>query len=117
MLPKIRIIDNKKVSLVDDEFNYYVKICRDYDRANFKGEQLFIDHFEANEDGIILFVKPPTKKYSSLEVYCFLISLMVNQHLRLCHSQIDSLVKETKQVLISEIKKFVEDSSKKSDSV
>ena len=59
-------------------------------------ESLFEGHFETSE-GIIIFVKPPQKKYSSLEVYCFLISLMVNQHLRLMHQQVEALVEETKK--------------------
>ncbi|NJO18721.1 MAG: hypothetical protein HC877_24275 [Thioploca sp.] len=66
-----RIIDHKAIDMTDDEFRLYNQICRSYDRTNFKGEDLFKDHFESNNDGIILFVRPPNKKYSSLEVYTF----------------------------------------------
>lgn len=110
----IRIIDNKKVDVTEDEYQAYQKLCRSYDRPNFKGEQLFIEHFESNNDGIILFVKPPHHKYSSLEVYCFLVSIMTNQHLRLAHLQVEMLVKEAREIIINlmeeikELKKTVE---------
>lgn len=90
----IRVVDNKKLFLNSDEFSMYQKICRSYDRPNFKGEELFKDHFETDNAGIILFVKPPHNKYSSLEVYCFLVSLMVNQHIRIMYEQSQLLVKE-----------------------
>lgn len=92
----IRIIDNKKVSLTHDEFLAYEEICRGYDRPNFKGNDLFQDHFEVNDDGIILFVKPPQKKYSSMEVFTFLLSIMVNQQLRISQDQVHTLVEEIK---------------------
>lgn len=93
----IRIIDNKRIFLTNSEYEMYQKICRSYDRPNFKGEELFREHFETNREGIITFVFPPTKRYTSLEVYCFLLSIMVNQHLRLVHEQTNALVKEAKE--------------------
>jgi hypothetical protein len=93
----MRIIDNKKVSMTNDEFMFYEEICKGYDRPNFKGKDLFQDHFEVNDDGIIVFVKPPYKKYSSMEVFTFLISLMVNQQLRISQDQVVTLIGEAKQ--------------------
>jgi hypothetical protein len=90
----VRIIDNKKVLMTPDEHALYQEICKAYDRPNFNGKDLFQDHFEVNDNGIILFVKPPHKKYSSLEVFTFLISLQVNQQLRIAQEQVFSLVKE-----------------------
>ena len=104
----IRIIDNKKVWVTDDEFRYYGEICKGYDRPNFQGSELFKDHFEVNNDGIIIFVKPPYKQYSSLEVYTFLISLMVNQHLRLSRDQMMSFVKEASTKFEKELKELQE---------
>lgn len=91
---RTRIIDHKKVLMTNDEYRMYEEICKGYDRPNFKGQELFEDHFESNDDGIILFVKPPHKKYSSMEVFTFLISLMVNQQMRIAQDQVKSLVKE-----------------------
>jgi len=92
-----RIIDNKQVSMTNDEFLFYEEICKGYDRPNFKGKELFQDHFEVNNEGVIIFVKPPHKKYSSMEVFTFLISLMVNQQLRISQDQIITLIGEAKQ--------------------
>lgn len=93
----IRIIDNKKVSMTNDEYSSYEEICKGYDRPNFKGKDLFQDHFEVNDDGIIIFVKPPHKKYSSMEVFTFLISLMVNQQLRIAQDQVATMISEARQ--------------------
>ena len=92
--PQVRIIDNKKVWMTPDEYSLYEEICQGYDRPNFKGKELFQDHFETNDYGIILFVKPPHKKYSSMEVFTFLLSVQVNQQLRIAQDQVISLVKE-----------------------
>ena len=92
----IRIIDNKKIDLTNEEFQMYQDICRSYDRPNFKGEELFKEHFNTNNDGIIIFVRPPQKRFTSMEVFCFLISIMVNQHLRIGQDQINKLVEEAR---------------------
>ena len=95
----IRLIDHKRVDMTNDEFNAYKQICASYDEpsANRKGSDLFIDHFETNGQGIITFVKPPHKRYSSLEVYCFLISIMVNQHLRIHRDMTMKMVQEAEE--------------------
>ena len=89
-----RIIDHKRIDMTNDEYTLFQKICESYDRPNFQGSELFKNHFETNEHGIIIFVRPPSQQYSSLEVYCFLVSLMVNQHLRISQEQNMSLLKE-----------------------
>ena len=91
------IVDSKFVEFTPDEFEMYNNICASYDRPNFKGKELFVDHFESDENGIILFVKPPSKKYSSLEVYCFLVSVMNNQHLRVMHKQSSAMIEDVKK--------------------
>ena len=96
MAEAMRIIDNKRVLITDDEFKMFQKICRSYDSEYRKGEDLFSDHFETNGEGIIVFVKPSHNKYSSLEIYCFLTSIMVNQHLRIGQDQINKLVEEAR---------------------
>jgi hypothetical protein len=101
--PQNRIIDNKKVLITDDEYSFYEVICKGYNRPNFEGKELFQDHFEANENGIIIFVKPPHKKYSSLEVYTFLVSIMVNQQLRLAQDQVQTLINEAKELIKTKI--------------
>lgn len=87
----IRIIDNKKISLTDDEYALYKKIASSYDRVNFKGEDLFKGLFESDDSGIIIFLKPPTSKYISMEVYMFFVSVMIHQHLGLACGVVDKL--------------------------
>lgn len=106
--PAVRIIDNKKVWMTPDEYRYYEEICKGYDRPNFQGKDLFQDHFESNDSGIIIFVKPPHKKYSSMEVYTFLISIQVNQQLRLGREQMEALVREAE----NKLKETLEESDK-----
>ena len=122
----IRIIDHKRVDLTNDELQMYQQICRSYDepKVNRKGEDLFVDHFDVDGDGIITFVKPPSRRYSSLEVYCFLISIMQNQHMRNLYEQNKMLVKETsnkiKELMIEleqlkvEVKKMIGQTGQKS---
>lgn len=93
----IKIVDNKKVDMTEDEFNMYQKIVKSYATISNKGEDLFIDLFESNDQGIITFLKPPSKRHTSLEVFLFLMALMQHQHLRLMHAQVDEVVEELKK--------------------
>lgn len=93
----IRVVDNKKVEMTSDEWDMYNKIVKSYTDVTGKGEDLFIDLFETNGDGIIIFLKPPSKRRTSLEVFLFLMALMQHQHLRLMHEQIDQAVEEVKK--------------------
>ena len=92
----MKVIDNKRIDLTVDEWNMYQKIVRSYTTATSKGEDLFIDLFETDEHGIITFLKPPSKRQTSLEVFLFLISIMVHQHLRIMHSQVFDVCKKIK---------------------
>lgn len=87
----MRVIDNKKIDLTEDEWDMYKKIVKSYTTATNKGEDLFIDLFETDEDGIIVFLKPPSKRQTSFEVFLFLMSVMQHQHLRLMHKQVDDI--------------------------
>lgn len=93
----IRIVDYKKIDLTDDEWDMYNKICRSYDRPNFKGEELFRELFETDDDGIIVFLKPPSKNYTSMEVFLFVMSIQVHQHLRVMHRQVDEVLNSIKE--------------------
>lgn len=92
-----RIIDNKKVDMTPDEWAMYDKIVKSYTDLQNKGEDLFIDLFEVDENGIIVFLKPPSKRRTSFEVFLFLMALMQHQHLRLMHKQIDDMAAELKK--------------------
>jgi len=97
----LRIIDNKKVEMTNDEWRQYESICKSYDDVNFKGSELFAGLFETDDNGIIMYLKPPSTRKTSFEVYLFLMSLMQHQHLRLMHAQIDDCVAQVKAKLAS----------------
>ena len=105
-----KIIDNKKIEMTEDEFTMYRNIVNSYTTATNKGEDLFFDLFEVNEEGIIIYLKPPSKRSTTLEAYLFVMSLMVHQHLRRAIEQTDALSKELKDKinLIDSLSKRIE---------
>jgi len=90
------IIDNKKVDLTHDEEQMYKDICASYTGNGVKGEDLFFDLFETDDNGIIVFLKPPSKRQTSFEVFLFLMSVMQNQHIRAQYKVLDEAVDEIK---------------------
>jgi hypothetical protein len=95
----IRIVNNKKLEMTDDEYTMYQGICKSYDEGNTRGSDLFIDLFETDDNGIIVFLRPPSKRATSLEVFLFLTSLMTQQHLRVMYSQVEDMAKNMKSKL------------------
>jgi hypothetical protein len=95
----IRIIDNKKIDLTDDEFRLYEEICRAYDRPHFKGKDLFKGLFETDKDGIIIFVRPPTG-FTSMEVFLFIESIFCHQHVRQMYKVADSIHSQLKEKVL-----------------
>lgn len=92
----IRIVDKKKLEMTDDEWSMYQKIVQSYTTSSNKGEDLFIDLFETDNDGVIVFLKPPSKFRTSFEVFLFLMSLMQHQHLRLMRTEQDLAITDLK---------------------
>lgn len=95
----IHVVDNKKLDMTDSEWNMYQKIVDSYTTPTNKGEDLFMDLFESDDNGIIIFLKPPSKFRSSMEVFLFLMSLMQHQHLRIMYHQIADLATQVKSKL------------------
>jgi hypothetical protein len=92
----IKIIDNRKIDMTDDEWQMYVAICRSYDRPSFKGEELFRELFESDDKGRIVFLKPPSTRHTSMEVFMFISIIFQHQHIRFMHSQFDALWEKVK---------------------
>lgn len=89
------IIDHKKIDLTTDEWNMYQQIVDSYTKAPYqKGEDYFIDLFETDSEGIIIFLKPPSQRQTSLEIFLFLMCVMQHQHIRLMYKQIEDLSKQ-----------------------
>src|SRR5580698_488974 len=103
----IKIIDNRKIDMTDDEWQMYVAICRSYDRPNFKGEELFRELFESDDKGRIVFLKPPSTRHTSMEVFMFMSIIFQHQHVRDMHNQFSSLCKKVQEKLdeLDKIKK------------
>lgn len=87
----IKIVDNKKLSMTEAEYEMYKGICQSYDRSNFKGEDLFKGLFETDDNGIILLLKPPTTKQTSMEVFLFLVALFQQQHTRIMYDKVGDI--------------------------
>lgn len=100
-----RIIDFKKVDMTNDEYDMYCKIVKSYTTATNKGEDLFQDLFEVDDDGIIIYLKPPSKRYTSFEVFLFLMSLMQQQHLRVLYSRVEDACNQMQEKLDIALKK------------
>lgn len=93
----IQIIDNKKVEMTPDEHQMYLRIVKSYTTLTNKGEDFFTDLFETDDQGIIVFLKPPSKRQTSFEIFLFLMALMQHQHLRIMRQQIDDACAEMKK--------------------
>lgn len=101
----IRVIDNKKLDMTDDEYSMYLNIVQSYTGLGTRGEDLFMDLFESNDEGVITFLKPPNKRHTSLEVFLFLMALMQHQHLRLIHQEVREVLGQLKDATAEAKKK------------
>jgi len=95
----LRIIDNKRIELTDSEFKLYQEICRAYDGPKFKGEELFKDLFETDQSGIITFLRPPNRSFTSMEVYMYIVGVMTHQMLRLGYTKVNTFIKDGQETL------------------
>lgn len=95
----IRIINNKKLDLTDSEWTLYQEICTAYDRDHFQGKDLFNGLFETDKTGKIIFLIPPRGKQFSMEVYLFLVNIMIHQHLGGACDDVNNVLKEARTVI------------------
>lgn len=93
----IRVVDNKKLDMTDDEWTMYQQIVKSYTTLSNKGEDLFMELFETDEEGVIVFLRPPSKRQTSLQVFLFLMALMQHQHLRFMQRQVSEAIAEMKK--------------------
>jgi hypothetical protein len=103
----IKIIDNKKIDMTEDEYTLYKDICRSYDRPNFKGEELFRELFETDHHGMIIFLRPPNNRHTSMEVFMFMMVIFQHQNLRFMHKKVDDLCADLSQ----KVAKLIENKS------
>lgn len=102
----IKIIDNKKINMTEDEYQEYMRICSSYDTPTSKGKNLFHDLFESDDNGNIVMLKSP-KHQTSMECYLFISNLLIHQSVRILHTYVKSFLDESRKELktaIDEIK-------------
>jgi hypothetical protein len=106
----IKIIDNRKVDLTQDEWNLYVEICRSYDKGTqFKGENLFVGLFESDDNGQIVFLRPPSDRYTSMEAICYIQNIMLEQSIRQMNKRVDAFLLDIK----SKVDNLISNANKK----
>ncbi len=105
---RIHVIDNKRIMMTDDEWKLYEAICEaNSDPPHQNGKDFFANLFEVDANGMIVYLRPPTK-ICSFEVFLFVMSLMTHQHLRDSHKQVSNAVARMEQRL-TDLTKKVED--------
>ncbi len=95
----IRIIDNKKIDLTNDEWDLYQKIVKSYTSITNKGEDFFQNLFETDKDGIITFLKPPNTRQTSFEIFLYLMAIQQQQHIRCMYKTVDDVCQQMKDKL------------------
>jgi hypothetical protein len=110
----IKIICNRKVDMTPDEYSIYQKIVKSYTTNTNRGEDLFIDLFESNNDGIITSLIPPSKRHTTLEVFLFLLSLQSHQSMRMMQREVDDVCQQMKSKML-EIENKLQELSKKEE--
>ena len=73
-------IDNKKVSITDEEFDYYLELVRLLSDDTFNGASYFEGLFEVDDEGFITIIKP-TKTIPQVVLF-FCQQVMIAQRLR-----------------------------------
>ena len=111
----IKIICNRKVDMTPNEYAIYQKIVKSYTTNTNRGEDLFIDLFETDNNGIIVSLIPPSKRHTTLEVFLFLLSLQSHQTMRMMQKQVDDVCLQMKTKMTEIESKLQELTSKKEE--
>lgn len=106
----LRLINHKRIDLTQEEFDLYEKLCKTYSRDNFDGKDLFVDLFETDNDGMIIFLRPPSSTFS-MEIVIFLQNIMTHQHLRKIYKEFDDSMQEIRS-LLNDLRKMSSEQSK-----
>jgi hypothetical protein len=97
----IRILHNKKVSMTEEEYNDYQGIAQSYDRANFKGEDLFKGLFHTDDAGMITKIGIPSGHQVSMEIFLFVCALYEHQKMRMWEERVMDLLERGEKRLAS----------------
>lgn len=89
------IIDNKKIDITAAEYKMYEDICFSYTRPHMKGEELFRGLFDTDNQGTIIGIRPPSTRFTSMEIIIFLFILMQSQQIRLMKNKFNDFLAES----------------------
>lgn len=110
----IHIVHNNKIDMTNEEYQDYQDICKSYDRANFKGEDLFRGLFHTDNKGMIIKIGIPSGQQTSMEVFLFCCALYEQQKMRLWEGRINGALKRVEERLNDLEKKTGEEVVEKS---
>lgn len=99
--------------MTQDEWDMYEKIVKSYTTLTNNGEDLFSGLFETDDNGVIIFLRPPSKKQTSFEVFLFLMAIQQQQHIRCMYGIVSNIVSQMKNKMQEIEEKSKELSSKK----
>lgn len=86
------IIANKKIDLINEEYEYYLELEKIF------GKNSFVDLFEVNDQGQIVFVSPSLKNPTSMVIVFFFMNVMFNQRLRTFENRISKLESKNEKI-------------------
>jgi hypothetical protein len=93
----IRIVDYKKIDMTEEEWELFQKIVKSYTTPTNRGEDLFTELFETNDNGVITLLRPPSVRRTTFEIFLFLMSLMSAQHLRVMQEEVAEIGRQMKE--------------------
>lgn len=90
----MRVIDNQKVDMTDEEWNYYTDLVKGFTDSKVNGSLYFKNLFTTDERGYIIMITP--KHEVPWLILFFVQNLMINQRLKefdVCNKKINDLEK------------------------
>jgi hypothetical protein len=79
----IRAVNNKRLDLNAEEYEYYLSLTENFGKQDFEGL------FTTDRNGQVTSITPPVDRQISLGVIFFILNVMMNQRLRALGSLIE----------------------------
>jgi hypothetical protein len=93
------LLSNRLIELTNDEWKLCQEVIKRYTNLpTQKGEDYFQGLFETDDNGYIIFLRPPLR-HTPMEIPMLLQNYMINQQLRISHQRVDQLCGAVEQKL------------------
>lgn len=89
----MKLVGNKKISITNKEYDYYLQLVDRFKDENNTGEIYFENLFDTDKDGFIVLIR--TDRSIPWAVLFWVQQIMINQRMRVC----DSLINPANKVL------------------